>query len=100
MEEIILGLNRDMNVMWHQRRSTSARMYDVAAIDRWTTVETNTLKRYVRHPCRGDGSQPSAIGAYGGEVGQPIDIPQFLTGTVMTPEHVSVGACFGKQLVR
>ena len=33
-----------------------------------------------RHPCRGDGSQPSAIGAYGGEVGQPIAIPQFLTG--------------------
>ena len=33
-----------------------------------------------KHPCRGDGSQPSTVGAYGGEVGQPFGISQFLTG--------------------
>ena len=31
----------------HQWWSTSARLNDVTAIDRWTTVETNTLKTYV-----------------------------------------------------
>ena len=33
-----------------------------------------------RHPCRGDDSQPFAIGAYDAEVGQTFDRPQILTG--------------------
>ena len=32
-----------------------------------------------RYPCRGYGSQPSGIGAYGAQVGQPFGSSQFLT---------------------
>ena len=50
-----------------------------------------------RHPCRGDGSQPSAIGAYGGEVGQLIGIPQFLTGDHITLARISRRLTFRHQ---